>query len=1104
MMMRRPTDSNMNLDGPVNPVIANTARSTPTMSPRSPLVPDDTPAPLPTADPRRIMKKTGSTVIQPHAETNTITTPDLNTTSDSSYPPLGNVVLLCSRKIILEQREHEKQDQLRSAKQERENRLKSTSQYPHVTDYIATKIAHLQDDLRKLNVEKAQVQANIHMAVGKMDSDMRTAIRDILPDDISLKESPPRKEEDQKMLERISALEKQVTESTSENTDVAKLEETYKAQISAIKSSFEAELSAFKQSMADKFHVQELVLSEHRAFLDDHKLSLAKQQTSTEALKASVVESSKLIGSMSQRIGDSSSGKESSLDGLAEVQAEVKDQKFKLANLPNHFASKRDLKDLAADAKLIKDSIAALKQESSTLTVVDDLKDMSARLSALENKLNTSAENSTAADLAQVHESLRTFQVRVDELTKASPLSPISVITGDEQQVSAELLRKVEELEKEIEKLKSVRVQYGEFYSNTEETQKKQDTEISQLKLAHNSFKEATERADTQVNARLNGSESRLGKLEQELKAPQNALTHTQFKDKLNSVLPTEIQKHSQRIVNAAFTASSSLVQEQVQSVKREMDVLKHEKDRDHHTLRALDARYNAISTQEAYKHVIAWIEPKVATFRQLATDREQFAERLSRLEQGAGQSEDQLQKHTAMEELQAQMQARMVELEKALKKSSAPTERLTNGQPQTVGDVEARIKSLEAQLNQLRTAKETSENSRQVCEELQQNVDMAYGTMREENATLQQRLDALDTQIELQREVVQTLQLDRVTSALPRPGPLLNNGTVPPAETDVQNGAQVLNVMLDDVDIVGKSGYPNDKRGGGKDFLRPAPPARLASTTNPVPTTESEVADIDEDDETEEAPEVWIVIGNVASKVSEVKLKQKLTDRQKLGKLPQFKLRSVWFRGQKGEKSEKSNRRAVLQLNSHDPGAIVAGLNSDEIEKKMPADKRGREVRANEWSGRTIEANQITIEEARAIINEPVPDVVIATPSRRMQRDSVFSTTTTNSTRETPSSVVLPASVRTGTPASPIIVARAISTSVDRAIEEGEDTLEVQSSDDPLSGWNPHTGSGSQRVKKKTQIGSKTGLMSAAETPTSKRKRTDDAYRGGKRAKPN
>lgn len=1122
----------MNLDGAANPVLANTARSTPTMSPRSPLVSHDgshANVPEPTADPRKTLNRAGTLKEIQNAEPNRSAANPEERRSLKDSTTLSDILLLHARKVIIEQRVEQNQDAVAQTRSEINVRSQGKV-YPHISDYFTMKLAHQQQKLEEAETEKQEIDRQIKVGMRNLNSDTQAACLHTILAEVGPSEPKPSKAEYDALLVRVAEVEKREERDLSARTNLPALESKFQAQMEDMKRQFEVSMNEFKQSTLEKLKTQELSLAEHRAFLDSHKASISEQESHISALKESVVETTKMMGSISQKIEVLSSNRNTvPQHELEELKAEVKDHKIKLTNLLNQSEYTRDHRGSLEELKSLSDSVKLLQTQLDQIKTSDlaelrqDVKNtkllVDSKLNTLQATTDESKKLASAADLLPIHEQLKLLQTQWDEISNAQAVLQTAPATNGHSNVD-EPTSKVDELEKEIEMLKSIRDEYGKFCTDTETTQKSHAESINQLKITHNSTKDAVERLHTYSKARFDSLEPRFVKLEQynAKTVDQNTLTPKQLDDKLSSVLPAEIQKHAQRIVSATFTASLGPLSAEVQAVKRDIDILKHEKGRDQHTIQALDARYNAISTQSIFKHVIGWIEPKVSSLDRVAADREQLNLRLDRLEQEAGNLKAQMQENTAtaaIAQTQAQMHTRMTELEAKLVESSHRADQPVNNDSQAKDQLDERLKSLEEQLDQIRN---TGETSRQVCEEMQQSTDAAYGTVREELTTIRQQWEDLNTKNQHNDAVVRGLQ-EKFDATIANNTALStstnSDGTVQdntggdserhdaqPPNSHVANAQSQLGI-----DANGQAHRAEDPSSDTKDFRRPPPPSRPIGTIHTRTAEDNEVIDLEQDDIEDEAPEVWIVLGNVASKIDEDKLREKLSERMDNDKLPRFTLRGVWFRGQKGISSIRSDRRAVLQLNSAHPVRIIDALNSKEVVRKTISRKQGREegreVLANEWSGRTIEARQATIEEARAIINETESLPVAATPSRHVPRDSVISIATTTSTRDTP--MAAPASAQPSEIPSPTVLTSATRKSANQADQEADDATEMQSTDDPLTGWNARTDSGSsKRVKKKTQIGSRSNARAATETPTIKRKRNEDAQRGGKKAKPN
>ncbi|KAK5087824.1 hypothetical protein LTR05_002039 [Lithohypha guttulata] len=906
---------NINLDGASNALPgASIARSTPTVSPRSPVVPNIDPVldnKRSSRDPR--LRKDGQNTISEN----------LGVISGTNARKLeietNNTALLDFFRSLAQQAvfEHiQDQNQVRLESLREENDPKHASVDKDARQYREARLKQQEDKLTDISKQIERSTVKQIEAISAMPSGLKDVFRGVLPKQIAGPDSMPTRAQYNPLIGRIAELEERDKARKDELNELRTSKEKepdLNSRLHSIKQEFEIKLNALGQQL-NQLEELNTTLTKHQSTLDNHKERLENQQNA-------FAEQTQLITRFAPALLISHpSGHPQPETALDKVNSTLKEHKQNFANLSNHFVSRKEHRDLVKDLDTLKFSISSLVIRVDTL------------------------------------------QQRLDTQTATTSIANSN---------SNEII----EMCREFEALKKAKDHYEKFSNDTDSMLQKHETAIEELINKHKVLTAKQDSYGTSLyrpDPRLESAETNISNIRQTLETIQkNGITtpaqlqtelvhcrrvnenrYDSFSTRLETSLNEVIKKQSAR--NSAVPPTITLtpaVQSQIDRMQQDVNALKFAKGQHDHTIRALSTRYNAISTQHIYKHITAAMTPLAPRLVNVEDAYQHLEARYNSADSDA------LQMRTDINDLKtlfgepiapdATIETRLQAMKEVID-GIADRPRSPDLSEAQIKELEHRIATLETDVGEtigkVTTLQDLCETSRLVCEEVQQNTGTTYGTTTEALDSIRESISELSKKTKEHDDAVTSLRRrhKKISAASQETQKAM---TQPEEPTDSQNSATT-HLRGDDIT------HPHTP------VAEPQSLPDKKSTARPRRTIDQLEEGLQSAGASNEQPEIspiagYVVIEQLTSRYTDKRIKQKFDEKIAEKKLPQIEINNIWIRGQKDEITGATSRCALLQVDS---GTVDNILSAFEGHEKA-------------WSGRTVKVNKVDARRAREII---------------------------------------------------------------------------------------------------------------------------------------
>ena len=1071
----------MNLDGVASAVRSATA-SAASASPRSPYIGDEAVrSPVDSRgdqvrDPRRNLKKVHTSLTTEGRNPRSIdSTADPQPSSNASNVLLDFFSAL-AQEAHNKHRLEQGQSRLEDVRKQDDEIQKAYSGekdiYSAIHEQRKARIQKHEHELRQLKSSISAAQQQQETAMQRMPVNMQKLFQGILPIAQQPEIISVSKSDHEALLRKVEELEQR---QSSHDEEYKKSQNTRQAE-----QKLHAQLLSLKLDFQSKFDKLELQLREK---LDQHQAIIDAQKASYNELAFTMSKSKSVNQTLDQEPPPKTKEK------LDSINRTLKEYKKNFANLSNHFLPKTDYESLKAEFKQLKNAKDWSSQEKQdSMAGLADIRDQIAELQATLTKI-------------QQDEKPKEGVVESD-ITATSSLNDLKV---------------------RVDRLYDTRTHYEKFYRDTDNGLKEHKikleayrSELNDLTLLHNELQEKqhatatklaeidTASSEARMKLRIfqeNGPisnhtfQSELTKRFGEMEGKYNA-----FNDSVQRSVQDSVKSHAAVSINHVLAG----LQKTTQNVMDRTNNLETKYSQIDHSIQSLSTRYNSISTQSLYRSIANAMNPLGPKFAASEVASTKLVERVNRIEL------DQFGLRSDVNDLKSVnngndiripaevtndlplLRKKIDDLAAASVRSeepAAPSSELKDMQEQIITLENSMTKTSE----DLTSVRQISENSRHICEEVQQNTDEAHGTRMEE-------LEKLRTSISKISKAIQDYNAVRSTheEAFAKLSKTLTDAQV------LDGQVPALSQSLDDIRrrLISLEHRPQDSdtptrliaagangrrsmqeiEEGFSGPVQSRPEDRTtdpATTTVPIPTSETQFS------------MRYIVIRNLASTIDGVKINRNLNDIRAQQGLPHYKLYAVWIQGQK-RADKTTDRHAIIKVMANVAAELIKNF-SGQV-----------------WGGRAIEIREATWQEIQSFDADAKVDISENHSGRRGTGSSVMNLVTRRLVdNATPGKQSANRSVDDAVKDPETIVVdqtpvpRRWKTTV--VPDEPDEDADADVNDDanPLEGWNAHSQPScrSPNKAKSTPIpsSSRTNTPSSMGAPSTKgKKRANDELSRG------
>ncbi|KAK5937959.1 hypothetical protein PMZ80_009548 [Knufia obscura] len=765
--------------------------------------------------------------------------------------------------------------------------------------------------------------------------------------------------------ERLDACEQKAKGQGQQIDHNNKSIQSQKTALSMLDQRFDQRSTACEQKIND----QGQKIDEHGQNLQAHKdsFNVQKQLISDLDLKVTAIQNAR---------GDT-------VDALPELRAKVKSHDFEFARLSSLFVSQKDHKELSSTVDGLKTSQS--KFEAEVATAKSNLDAMSVANTKTTNKLDR-LEASTAG---MKDDLLQTIRLSAQSHSQGIPKEPTSSSTPD---LSA--------LEAKVDKLFNFEGHYEKFYKDTESSLRDTDTRLKHTESSLKNIKDLTDTLDSTLQRLQNQhttfdakqteakrfAETSLGGMRQTIASLRDQVHAQRTANPVNPKdLPVKVTSKLSNIekqYNEFVKTAEATIKQNLAITKQEIDVMKPLVSRNDNSIKALDTRFNAISTGPLYRSIVNALIPVGPLCDQVKNDHAQLSKQVLDIQTRN------VQLQNDVNEIKLESSRQVSTVDPALQTEFATLkerhDKLTEDRQGILSSSVAEdLKSLAAKFDDL----QSKVNSAPAAPDNAAATDPFSSTVQEVQDQLAGLRSRFDTDTTTRNQLVEAI--DRVVAIVENHGEEANKQaeklTKCVHRMDLSDKA-VAALRLEIKDVKLKTGQIPGLQSGLSRLQNqveafdsskiPTPPdlPQVAKVENDVQELQRSINDLrrqlppNSDVVTPDSKAIqqqledclkallyrqdsFIKISRLASTVNDTFVKKQLED--------VVQVRNTWFRGGKDPVTKTTSRYALVQLQTSDPSPAITKVNAGQK-------WRGRDPLAEEANSQTI---------ANVLLNKPEID---------------------------------------------------------------------------------------------------------------------------------
>ena len=888
------------------------------------------------------------------------------------------------RRAVLEDRLDRVNEELEGAKNEEEE---------HKTRFPNHRLMHeqLSSSYKKIEVKAQKLSARIQESnakENKLIASMNNQQRDFVAGAIPVAEVNAYTQATN-MIPKIQGMENKIRLQELELQSLRRLANEYNVED--------------QHTILQRLDRQDQRLTTHEEKITGHSNKLEENRQSLHGYKETLNAHKQSISDLDLRLTSSEDSEgEHTIEGIAEIRAKLKSHDFQFANLSSAFTSQRDHKDLSSALAGLKASSAQV--QADVLSAKTDVIDVKAGNTELKNEvkqLQTSAA-SMKDDLLQTIR-LSTRSHSHPEFGQAPPPpQDIQQIKKDVQQIQKEITsldKNLAELKTKpssptdpdfaalrtkVEKLSSFEGHYEKFYEDTKSRLRMSEDKLSvhdgtlrqlrELQTILESRQSEAQKAQKAADANIADEDRAVANLQGQLQMLQKstpinpATLPVEVTSKLSNVEKqyNDFTKSVEATTKQHMAVSSAAAKAQFDALKQELDSVKPLVYRNDNSIKALDTRWNAISTAHLHKSIINSLVPLGPLCEQIKEDHAKLLGRVNNVQDENAQLQREIntlrlessrQGPTANAAFQSQLADLRVRIDgianqrqelpavvcQQLEKVQQEVHELRSNAEQitalpqgnaVLSELTEKVKQVQEEMIVLQSRPEGDpEGIRQLLEATKclRSQTVAYETKadyQQENLTVfKQRMSATDQRIvDIRNDIkdvrARTGQVARFQSVI----------------ATMQNQVKKLESQVP-TDVSEKFGKIQEAVDGFQETVNGLKHELIA--TNTAVNSDARVVDtraVRQDFEKCFSAliyreDTFVKITNLASTVSEDFIKDFIE------KEPgHVQVRNIWFRGNKDAIRKKTNRHALIQLQTPDPHQVIKKVNGQRWKGREPS----------------------------------------------------------------------------------------------------------------------------------------------------------------------
>ncbi|KAK5081097.1 hypothetical protein LTR70_008604 [Exophiala xenobiotica] len=961
--------------GPRRERPSRSANTTPVESPRSPVVSnsgENATALGRPSDPRHWRKATfptnGTSAI---ASAKGVASAPVNITPDqpSKAGQVENAVSLWLkeniRRAVLEDRLDHVNEELEGAKNEEEEYKVRFPDHRLMHEQLSSSYKKIEVKAQKLSVRIQESTAKENKLIASMNDQQR----DFLAGAIPVAEGDAYTQATN-MIPKIREMENKIRLQELELQSLRRLANEYNVED--------------QHTVLQRLDRQDQRLTTHEEKITGHSNKLEENRQSLHGYKETLNAHKQSISDLDLRLTSSEGSEdEQTTEGIAETRAKLKSHDFQFANLSSVFTSQRDHKDLSSALAGLKASSAQV--QADILSAKTDVNDVKAGNTELKNEikqLQTSAASMKDDLLQTIRLSTRSHSHSESGQAPPNP-QDIQQIKEDVQQIQKEitsLAKNLAELKTKpssptdpdfaalrtkVEKLSSFEGHYEKFYEDTKSRLRMNEDKLSvhdgtlqqlrELQTILESWQSEAQKAQKAADANIADHYQAVVNLQGHLTSKLSNV-EKQYNDFTKSVEATTKQH---------MASSSAAAKAQFDALKQELDSIKPLVYRNDNSIKALDTRWNAISTAHLHKSIINSLVPLGPLCEQIKEDHAKLLGRVNNVQDGNAHLQREidtlrLESSRQAPTADAAFQSQLADLRVRIDSIANQRQDLPAGICEQLEKVQQEVHQIRSKAEQITALpqgnaalSELTDKVKQVQEEMIVLQSRPEGDpegirqLLEATKCLRGQTVACETKADHQQENLTVFE-QRISATDQRIVEISNNIKDVRARTGqvarfqsviatIQNQVKKLESQVS-TDVSEKFRRIQEAVDEFQDTVNGL---KHEPTINTAVNSNARIVDIRAVLQDFEKcfsaliyrEDTFVKITNLASTVSEDFIKDFIE--KEPGRV---QVRNIWFRGNKDANRKKTNRHALIQLQTPDPHQVIKKVNGQRWKGREPS----------------------------------------------------------------------------------------------------------------------------------------------------------------------
>jgi len=825
------------------------------------------------------------------------------------------------RRVVLEDRLERVNEELENAKAEEEEQKLKFPNHRAMHEQIGSVYKRFQLKADKLSARLQESAAKESELIASMNDQQRTFMAGALP--VAEAEAEAYSQTSN-IVPQMQEIENKLRQQELELRDLKTFANSHNTE----------EQHAIQKKLMEQDHrliACENQITGHSSKLEENRQSLQSYGEPLNAHKQS-------ISDLDHRLTSSEALQREQVNGIAEVKARLKSHDFQFANLSSVFTPQKDYKDLlGANAELKNQVKNQVKQLQTSMHEVKDDLLQTIKLSA---QTHGHVEPNQALPLQDIHHAKEDIQRMQEEVVRLDTI----VAELKTKSSSSPTHTDVTTLQNKVEKLSSFQGHYEKFYKDTEASLIAKDNSLQKLRERQSTLEGRQNEAQKATSAKLTDHDRAIANLRGQVQTLQpSAISSASLSEEVTTKL-SNVEKQYNGFTQSVEATTKQNMAVASAAAKAQFDALKHELDsvkpliyRNDSSIKALDTRWNAISTAHLHKNIMNSLIPLGPLCEQLKEDHAKLSARVNEIQHGNARVQQQID---------------------VLRSKTDQISALSQG-GDALSELADKVKQLQEQLillqskaesapdgtHQLLEATQTLRGRIIECETKADRQQESLTAFEQHIATSTQRTIGISKDIQHIRTLTDQIpSFQSAIATMRNQVEELESHTV----TDVIQRVEELQKAIDGL------------RNTMKEFDNEVVP------TNTTINGDAQLTDIRavvHDHEKSIAALVYredsfVKIANLASTVSEGFLKHFIE------KEPDAtQVRNIWIRGNKDINKKTTNRHALVQIQTPDPYQVVRKVNGVGPTRQR---WKGREPSAVVADAQAIEA---------ALLNKPIAE---------------------------------------------------------------------------------------------------------------------------------